>query len=177
MTFQEAYNFISKINFTPSDTWADLGAGSGTFTIPISNYLGKDGKIYAVDSDSQVLKLKQKTSSNDQASIIPIQADFTQPLDLPLLDGIFLGNSLHYVKDQSIFLQQLISKLKPEGKIVFIEYDRENENPWIPYPIPFWKLKKMTSELGLTEAIELNRKTSIYENGEMYLAISKKRNS
>ena len=112
MTFQEAYNFIAKVNFTPSGTWADLGAGSGTFTIPISNYLGKNGKVYAIDADSQVLKLNQKTSSNNQASIFPIQADFTESLDLPPLDGIFLGNSLHYVKDQSSFLQQLISKLK-----------------------------------------------------------------
>ena len=32
----------------------------------------------------------------------------------------------------------------------------------------------MTSELNLTEAIELNRKTSIYGNGEMYLALSEK---
>ena len=176
MTFQEAFHFIEKIDFTPGDTWADLGAGSGTFTSPISQFLGGDGKIYAVDSDPNVLSLKQNNSSKKHATIFPIQSDFTKPLDLPPLDGIFLANALHFVKDQSGFLQQIISKLNPYGRIVFIEYDREVGNPWVPYPIPFWKLKNMTSSLNLTEAIKLNQKTSIYGNGEMYLAISEKRN-
>ncbi len=149
MTFQEASNFIKKINFAPDETWADLGAGSGTFTIPISQFLGKNGKVYAVDSNPQILKLEQQFSSNHQAPILSIQADFTKPLDLPMLDGIFLANALHFVKDQSTFLQQIISKLKSNGKIIFIEYDQEKGNPWVPYPIPFLKLKKMTTELNL----------------------------
>ena len=174
MTFQEATLFIEKVNFQSGETWADLGAGSGTFTIPISQFLGENGKVYAVDSSPKVLNLQQDSYKN-QAPIFSIQADFTNSLDLPLLDGIFLANALHFVKDQTTFLQQIIYKLKDKGKIVFIEYDREHGNPWVPYPISFSKLKKMTVDVGLTEAKELNRKNSIYGNGEMYLAISEKR--
>ena len=172
MTKQEAFDFIKNSISTPGETWADLGAGSGTFTLPISQLLGKNGKVIAIDTDSKVLQITN--SNTDQAEISSIQADFTKNLDLPILDGIFLANALHYVKDQKEFLQQCIYKLKPNGKFVFIEYDHMRSNPWVPYPISFSKLKELTSELNLTELVEINRRTSRYGNGDLYLAICEK---
>ena len=134
--------------------------------------LGEKGKVFAVDTNPQI---KKKSPIEKTASVIAIQQDFTQPLDLPLLDGIFMANSLHFVKDKNSFLKQLIPKLNPNGKFVFIEYDMEIGNTWVPYPITIKGLQKLTVELNLTEAIEINRRQSTYGNGGMYLAVAYKK--
>lgn len=176
MTHQEAYNFIEKSITPEGSIWADLGAGNGTFTYPISQLLGPEGKVYAIDTDAKVLNLNSKTIDPNYAEITAIQADFTQSLNaLPMLDGIFLANALHYVQDQVSFLQQIIYKLKPNGKLVIIEYDMDRKNPWIPYPISFERLKKIVQNVELTEPIELNRKSSVYNSEGMYLSLCQKK--
>ena len=174
MTHQEAFNFIKDIFSTPGETWADLGAGGGTFTLPISQLLGKSGKVFAIDINPNVLNINNANLQLNRAEIVSIQADFTNDLELPLLDGIFMANALHFIKDQPDFLKQYIYKLKPQGKFVFVEYDHNQSSPWVPFPVPFQKLKEMVSGVSLTEAIEINRRPSLYGNGDLYLAIAKK---
>jgi len=172
MTPREIEQFIEKAISPKGGTWADLGAGNGKVTMIVRLLLGKEGKVFAVDTNPQINNLSDNPTV---ASVIRIQQDFTQPLDLPILDGILMANSLHFVKDKKAFLQQLIPKLKPDGKLVFIEYDMEIGNQWIPYPITIEGLRKLTVKLNLTEAEELNRRESTYGNGGMYLAVSYKK--
>ena len=169
MTPQEIEQFIKKAIIPKGETWADLGAGNGKITMVVRVLLGKDGKVFAIDTNPQVMNL---STLEAVAKVFPIQQDFTQPLDLPMLDGILMANSLHFVKDKKSFLQQLIPKLKPEGKFVFIEYDMEVGNQWVPFPITIEELKKLTLEVHLAEAKEINRRQSTYGNGGMYLAVA-----
>ena len=159
MTPQEIEQFIKKAIIPKGSTWADLGAGNGKITMVVRMLLGKDGEVFAVDTNPQIMNL---STLETVAKVIPIQQDFTQPLDLPMLDGILMANSLHFVKDKKSFLQQLIPKLKPEGKFVFIEYDMEVGNQWVPFPITIEELKKLTLEVHLAEAKEINRRQSTY---------------
>lgn len=172
MTYQESISFLEKGITSKGGVWADLGAGNGKITMIVRVLLGEEGKIIAVDTNPQVMNLTQVKGIAD---VVSLQQDFTQPLDLPLLDGIFMGNSLHFVKDKFTFLQQLTYKLKPNGKFVIMEYDMDIGNDWVPYPITFEALKKLTIDLDLTEAIEVNRRQSTYGNGGMYLAVSQKK--
>jgi len=172
MTPKEIQDFIEKAITPKGGTWADLGAGNGKITMVVRSLLGKEGKVFAIDTNPQITNL---SSLEKGAEIIPIKQDFTQPLDLPILDGILMANSLHFVKDKKSFLQQLIPKLKPDGKFVFIEYDMAVGNDWVPYPITIQALKKLTVEVDLKEAEEFNRRQSTYGNGGMYLAIAQKK--
>jgi SAM-dependent methyltransferase len=51
------------------------------------------------------------------------QADFTHPLDLPPLDGMLLANSLHFVRHKEAVIRSLVPLLKPEGRLVVVEYN------------------------------------------------------
>ena len=169
MTPKEIEQFIKKAITPKGSTWADLGAGNGKITNIVRLLLGNEGKVFAVDTSPAI---KNLSPDETIASVVSIQQDFTLPLDLPMLDGILMANSLHFVKDKKTFLQQLISKLNTNGKMVFIEYDMTIGNSWVPYPITFQELKKLTVEIGLTEVEEINRRQSTYGNGRMYLAIA-----
>src|SRR5437868_14836736 len=82
-------------------TWADLGAGTGTFTAALARLVGPAGAVYAVERDaSRVRALEQLARQVGHDAHIPItvrRGDFTQAVDLPSLDGALLANALHFV--------------------------------------------------------------------------------
>src|SRR5690606_11791159 len=60
---------------TEGGTWADLGAGSGTFTRALASLLGAAGTVYAVDRSPSVRNLARR-GDEAGAAVLPIMADF-----------------------------------------------------------------------------------------------------
>ncbi len=145
--------------------WADLGAGSGTFSLALSELLGPQGKVIAVDKEALITRSSSKLKS---APIQSYTADFTHPLTLPPLDGILMANSLHFVARQTNLLEKLLTYLSPKGSFLLIEYDRRLPSPWIPYPIPRKKGQRIFQELGLKNLQIIGTTPSKYGNGEIY---------
>ncbi len=52
-----------------------------------------------------------------------MQADFTRPLNLPLLDGILMANALHLIRKQVATVRKLASCLRVGGHFLAVEYD------------------------------------------------------
>lgn len=149
-------------------TWADFGAGEGTFALALSDLLGAESRIFAVDRDADAL-----ASIEARANIITVVADFAKPIELPglhtPLDGALFANSLHYMRDASAVLARLASMVAPDGRIVIIEYDRRGATRWVPYPIPLSKLSSLAAAAGLEPNIIATR-PSMYA-GELYVAV------
>src|SRR5689334_3109727 len=106
-------------------TWADLGSGTGAFTLALADLLGSAGHIYSLDKDSGSLREQQRAmrSAFPSVSVEYMNADFTQQLNLPLLDGILMANSLHYVRQKEPVLRKLRSYLRPGGRLIIVEYN------------------------------------------------------
>src|SRR5215203_5232122 len=86
----------------PGGIWADLGSGSGAFTLALADLLGPGATIYSVDRDRGALR-EQEAAMRSRFPAVHVEyvhADFTRPLDLPPLYGIAMANSLHFVKDK-----------------------------------------------------------------------------
>src|SRR5512143_2942748 len=83
----------------PGGTWADIGAGSGAFTLALADLLGPGGRIVAVDRDAGALRDTEAAValSFPRVRIEAVVADFRRPLALPALDGLVAANSLHFV--------------------------------------------------------------------------------
>ena len=85
----------------PGGVWADLGSGTGAFTLALADLIGPAGTIYSVDKDRGALR-EQEREMRARFPAAPVQyivADFTRRLDLPPLDGLVLANSLHFQRD------------------------------------------------------------------------------
>src|SRR5688572_20981229 len=148
-------------------TWADLGAGDGTFTAALARRLGPGSRIFAVDRDAGALRHLMRRERPAAIDVIPVVADFTTAFSLPhldggALDGALLANALHFVREPGPLLARLADRLRAGGHMVIIEYDRRRANPWVPFPVTAERLAPLATEAGLTPPVVTARKPSAF---------------
>lgn len=146
------YDHVSLLRdgVVPGGTWADLGAGSGAFTLALADLLGKDGRIVAVDRDARALRLNAEAmlASFPGTPVEYLVGDFTRPLALPRLDGVVMANSLHFQRDQVNAVRTVRALLKPGGRLVVVEYNIDRANYAVPHPVPFHRWEQIAREAG-----------------------------
>jgi ubiquinone/menaquinone biosynthesis C-methylase UbiE len=115
-------------------TVADIGAGTGYFTVYLSAMVGDEGRVYAVDTEQAMLDhLKQRREIN-QKVVVPILAEPRDPkLPAGEIDLILIANTWHHIRDRSHYLPLLRRALNPGGRVVVIDY-REGKLPVGPPP-------------------------------------------
>lgn len=134
----------------PGGLWADLGAGTGAFTLALAELIGPTATIYAVDRDQRALLEMASVMRKmlPQTHVEAMVADFTQPLDLPLLDGIVMANSLHFQRAPAPVVMQVKNYLRPGGRLLVVEYDVDQGNPWVPYPLSYNSWEALAGRCG-----------------------------
>lgn len=158
--------------------WADLGAGTGTFTRALAASLGPASTIYAVDDDANAVRTLGALPATQTTRVVAVKADFTRPLELrgigtTQLDGILLANSLHFVRDAQGVLEALVERLRVGGRIVIVEYDRREGSRWVPYPIRASRWPALAAAVGLIGAKITATRPSAYQ-GILYAATATK---
>ena len=153
--------------------WADLGSGEGAFTLALAALLGPTGSIWTVDRDPRPLAVQGRAlrTAFPAVGIAPIVGDFTKPLSLPPLDGIVLANSLHFQRDQLAAVRLIAGYLRPGGRLVVVEYDTDQGNQWVPFPLSFPTWSTLAAEAGLHETRRLASVPSRFL-GSIYSALS-----
>ncbi|WCT14240.1 class I SAM-dependent methyltransferase [Mucilaginibacter jinjuensis] len=167
MTHEEAVSFIKNaVKGNQLQYWADLGCGNGTFTRALAELLPEGSPITAVDRERQRLDI-------DRVNFV--RADFVKDnLQLEELDGILIANALHYVADKAALITRLEPQFSAQPCFIIIEYDTDRRNPWVPYPIPFDKLKLLFALLGYQRVSRVSERRSAYGSGNMYCALIQK---
>ena len=138
-------------------TWADLGAGTGAFTLALADLIGPHGVIHAIDRDRGALNELRSAfvSSVPQAELRIRSADFTRHLDLSNLDGVVMANSLHFIDDKASVLGLVRGYLKRGGRLLLVEYDSDRGNTWVPHPMSFETWQDVAAEAGFVETRQL----------------------
>lgn len=152
------------------EAWADLGCGTGTFTLALASLLAPGSRIIAVDKDRTALD--QIPGTFNSVSIEKRVTDFSDFGFSPHKpDGILMANSLHYVQHQAGFIGRLKQNLAPDGTVLIVEYDTERSNPWVPYPVSFQKLETLFRDAGFSSVRKLNERPSRYNSSTLYSAV------
>ncbi|HVQ16684.1 MAG TPA: methyltransferase domain-containing protein [Vicinamibacterales bacterium] len=115
---------IAKLNLKPTDVVADLGAGTGLFSLPLAKAV-PSGKVYSVELDEGFLaQIGGKAKTENVRNIVPVLGKFTDP-SLPArdVDVAFFHDVLHHVENRAAYLKSVAGYLKPGGRIVVIEFN------------------------------------------------------
>ena len=173
MDHSDHVNLLRPANVLPG-IYADLGAGSGAFTLALRELVGLDSTIHAVDKDKSSLDELEKAHrarfhSTEHLTLLP--NDFSRPLSLPPLDGIVMANSLHFFKDKEKILRHVREFLKPTGALIIVEYNVDSGNMWVPYPLTFETYRTLAPRAGFSEPRLLAKVPSRFLK-EFYSAIA-----
>jgi ubiquinone/menaquinone biosynthesis C-methylase UbiE len=127
---QKVEQVISRLNLKPGMTVADIGAGSGLFSRPLAKAVAPAGRVYAVDIQQDLLDYINKRDKDENIrNVQTVLGEFNDP-KLPArdVDLAFINDVLHHIQNRAVYLKALGSYLKPSGRIVIIEMDKNDPN-------------------------------------------------
>jgi SAM-dependent methyltransferase len=173
MNHRDHVNLLRRGVPTTGGVWADLGAGAGAFTLALGELVGPGAVIYAVDKDGGALRqLAQGMQAQfPGVTLHTTMADFTRPLDLPPLDGVVMANSLHFERSKESVLQLVRGYLKPDGRLLLVEYNTDKGNMWVPHPLSYPTWEKLVARSGFARSELLATRPSSFL-GEFFAAAS-----
>ena len=157
----------------PGGVWADLGSGTGAFTLALADLIGPGGQIYSVDRDGRALRQQEGAigARFPDFAMHYLVADFARPLDLPPLDGVVMANSLHFQRSKDPVIRAVRGYLKPSGRLLLVEYNTDRGNPWVPYPLSYRTWEALARRNGFDDTWLLATRPSRF-HGEIYAAAS-----
>lgn len=132
---------------------ADLGCGTGFFTIPASSIVGVEGRIYAVDTSSEMLdEVRARVRASRVGNVKVVKSkEYQIPLSLRSIDFALLAFVIHEVTDKVRFLGHVKKLLRPEGKIIIVEWKKAKslEGPPLEDRISKEEIVEMARKINL----------------------------
>lgn len=121
---------VSLLGLKPGMIVADIGAGVGYYSLKLAAQVGAQGKVYATDLQPEMLRLLRKRLEKEKVTNIePVLGSETecnlpdQSIDLAILVDVY-----HEFSEPRKMLASLRRALKPDGRLVLLEFRKEDPN-------------------------------------------------
>src|SRR5581483_7602365 len=111
---------------------ADIGAGSGYMTVRLAAQVGPQGRVYANDVQPQMLDMLRRRLVQQKITNVTIVQGSVDDPNLPAgaVDLALMVDVYHELARPQVMLQRLRQALRPGGRLVLVEYRKED--PQIP---------------------------------------------
>ncbi len=121
---QKPAEVMAALAVRPGERIADVGAGSGYFTLRLAEAVGDGGRVWALDIRQEMLdhianRLREAQLTNVELKLVP--ADDPQ-LPAGGIDTILMVDTIHYVQDRASYARKLAAALAPGGRVVVIDF-------------------------------------------------------
>ncbi len=123
---------IQTLDLKPGMTVADVGAGSGYFSIRMAKLVAPGGRVYASDIQQPMLDLMKRRMRDEHVTNVElVRGTYTDPM-LPAgkMDLIILVDVYHEFSEPQAMLRKMKEALAPTGRLVLLEYRKED--PAVP---------------------------------------------
>jgi SAM-dependent methyltransferase len=117
---------VARLKIAPGQSIADLGAGTGAFTVPMAKAVGPLGKVYAVEIDKGLVDHIARKAADQKTT--NVQTLLGKPMDPEIpgqVDLLFMHDVLHHIADRPEYLARVVRYLKPGGRFAVIDLTPE----------------------------------------------------
>ncbi len=124
--YQKPDEVMKALALRPGEVVADIGAGSGYFTVRLARAVGESGRVYAVDiSPDMVRHLNRRVRAEGLRNVVTVLSDPDDPL-LPdaSVDRFLIVDTWHHVEDRPAYLERMKRMLRPGGQVVHIDFQK-----------------------------------------------------
>lgn len=117
---------VAALKLKPNSVVADIGAGSGVFTVPLAK-VTPAGKVYAVDIEQGLVDhITKKAKEAKLTNVQGVLGKFTDA-NLPAKDVelALIFDVLHHIENRTEYLKNLVPYLTKTGRIAVIDFHPE----------------------------------------------------
>ncbi len=118
---------MNTLNIRPGQSIADIGSGGGFFTFLFSQHTGKDGKVYAIDTNQDFLEFIDKQAARQKLTNITtlLATEHAIPLPSHSIDLLFVRGVYHHLQNRTFYFSEAKKVLTSQGRIAIIEYSQK----------------------------------------------------
>lgn len=156
---QHPDRIMEKLAVRPGEVVADVGAGSGYFTVRLAAAVGEGGRVVATDIRQEMLDyIAERLTEGAIDNVELVKVEPGDPgLPAGAIDTVLMVDVMHYVEDRAAYAKKLRPALRPGGRVVVIDfrYDPDAEREFAPAPeqqVPRKTLDREMAEAGFEVA-------------------------
>jgi ubiquinone/menaquinone biosynthesis C-methylase UbiE len=131
---------LDALDLKPGMVIADLGAGSGYYTSRMAKRVGPTGRVYATDIQQGMIDLlDRRIKAEGLANVTTVLGGMDDPRLPPgAIDLAIMVDVYHELQQPQVFLQRLKGTFKPGGRLVLLEFRKEDPK------VPILEVHKMS---------------------------------
>jgi ubiquinone/menaquinone biosynthesis C-methylase UbiE len=153
MSFLTPEQLVRDLYLKPGDRAADIGCGTGAYTIALSRQVGEMGQVYAVDVHREALHTLAGTLEKQGIQNVEmLWADVEKgiPIDAYSLDAVVMSNILFQLENIDAVLTYVAKLVKPEGQLLVVEWSASHGGigPHADHVVPESRAEELVQKHG-----------------------------
>ena len=124
--WQKPHEVIQALNLAPDAVVADIGSGTGYFSIRLAHFVPK-GRVFGVDIEPDMVKYLAERAKRD--GLANVTAVAGQPGDARLpakVDLVLMVDVFHHIADRGPYFRRLRNSLKSGGQVAIIDFKKNS---------------------------------------------------
>lgn len=128
-TFSDPRKVVDQLNFLPGEHIADLGAGTGAYTMAIAEKCksNPESKIFAIDIQKELIsRIAREAEEQSLSSVHIIWGDIESEKGTRLrkdsIDTVLIANTLFQLDSAASAIKEAVRVLKPGGRLIIIDW-------------------------------------------------------
>jgi SAM-dependent methyltransferase len=133
--FDRRFQVVSALGLGPGMHVADVGAGTGLYTMLFARTVGEQGRVYAVDiSPAFIGSIEERAAEYHVRNVVGIvNTERSSELPPGSVDIVFMADTYHHLAYPRSMLTSIHTALVPGGVLAIVDFRRQQgfSSPWV----------------------------------------------